>query len=289
MNDILGRLENRLGKSKKVGNEYVFRTCPDCGNDKANLQVCFTQGVTHCWACGRGYKLKMFLNRLGILVKEGVIEAMQEEGSDVFVETLDLGKWLPLWLHTVNVEERPWWKYFQDRGLTVEDLTAWGCRVNDLANQVILPVVEGKDLVFWYRRDFDMGKWLLPKGIRRSEVVVTKFWDRRDRRIVLVEGPSDAMKVWKAGFNVMLLGGKRLFPKGAEFIKRAQLQPIALLDSDVRGEEIGYLEQFLDNVLVAEVVPYKDPGEAPLDKIVEAVNRSCKRTLSFNLRRRWRK
>jgi len=269
------KLISRLGTYRIRGNEYVFKVCPSCGNEKWNMQVAIGKGVWHCWVCNGGGGVKALFRVFGI--DSDSLSEIPEEVKER--EVIELGSWDPVWLNGLLFKE-----YFGPKEIELEDLVKWGVRYKD--NKLLFPFFEAGTLKYWVWRHMIDNYWHMPKGWNKKEVVFTKLVNPRDREIVLVEGVVDGIKVEKLGFNVLVLLGTELYGSCVAFLKLGGYTPIVCLDKDVREDKYEKLKLKLGSFKYVEVL-VDDPSDMPSSQLFQAIKEAKVYGFAFRLKKRW--
>lgn len=270
-------LEKRLGVCRIKGKEWIFKTCPLCGNDRWNFQVCQVYDNWKCWACDKGGRLGPLLRSWGVFDYEKVTLT-----HVVQKDWIDLSVWKPAML-CKEIADKLWFRYFLDKGLDFDDLKDWNVYVQD--NKLLFLFEEAGEIKYWLIRDMKEERWYHPKGWSRSEVCLVKFRDGGNK-VVLVEGVVDAIKVYRLGYNVMILAGTLLLDSDIMLIKRGKLDTVFCLDSDVGEDKYERFKSQLGEFKVVDIGSYDDPSDVP-DKELKILLEGAKEyNVEFRLRKK---
>ena len=255
------RLLRKLVRYKVRGPEYIFERCPSCGNDHWNFQVNFGYGgVFKCWVCS-------YSGRLGGLARKfGVFDFVAEESEAAPVERsyLNVDEWSTVFGHRSVITSKSWWDYFIGKEVDTDMLVEWGVRFKE--DTVLFPIYDGKELMYWTVRDMVGGRWYQPAGWSRKDVVIRKL--KPGSSIVVVESMVDGLKVWKAGYSVLILLGTVLYIDDVRFLKRLDKDVIIGLDSDVPLDKLSKIQDSIGMFRYIDVSPYEDPSDVPFDDLV---------------------
>ncbi len=221
MSTIKIQLE-QLGLTGQVNLEKTeMRTsCPFHEDSSPSFSINLTTGQWICFrGCGSG-TLPMFLERLG----ESVGGADYEEGRPSY-----------------QAEQEPILQSWLDRGLTREILLKWGIKWDAEAGAMRIPVYgEGSKLLsnIWRAPEGVKPKYRYESGFRRVEVLFGSWrlptpWTK----VVLVEGPLDAVWVQEAGELGVAILGSSLSKIQVEILVKMQARQVTLcFDEDEAGE-----------------------------------------------------
>lgn len=282
---IVSRVGDRLGGYRVSGDEYIFRICPHCRNDRWNCEVNLEKNKWHCWACDWGGSAARFLSRMGILDSDIEFSGLSEEEKQPDREIFDLREWLPVSVYP-ELTEREWFGYFREKGIDLSHLSRWAARWKE--DSILFPLYDGSDLVYWVWRDMDRGRWFSPKGWNKSDVVWYRSVRPDDERVVLVEGVADGVKLEAAGYNVIVLLGTAVYDSVKMFIERAGLDPVLFLDADVGEKKYEQVKGKLGRFRVAQA-SVDDPSDMSIEDIRDQVDNAVQYGLSFRLKKRWRR
>lgn len=279
MDDIIDVLQKKLGVAVLKKNELVFRDCPICGNDRNNFQVSTNHWVYHCWVCGAGGKLRKLLMLLGVVSFED-IEAV--EAVEVEREGVDLDSWELI--RTTSIID----DYFVIKHIDPEDLVEWGVRRK--GTQYLFPFYDNRDLVYFLVRDMHGGYWRKPKGWSRDILSLLKIARGTQRdEIVLVESVSDGIRVFKAGFDVMVLAGTSLQVKDKDVLQRINRRIIVALDNDVSCSKYDRFREEIGDFKVAYTGDYEDPSDMGLNELKDLLSNPVDFGLGFRFRKQFGK
>lgn len=177
-------------------------------------------------------------------------------------------------------------QYAYDRGLTPEAVAEWQIGDDPERGRMTLPVRRMKDkaLVGIKGRTYvgDTDKYLPYLPWNQSSYLYGEHMVRpreEERRVVVVEGELDAIKVWMAGFTGLALMGSNVSDAQRTTILRLDRPVVLMPDNDKKGRAwANRLGDFLNEELSVRdaAVPCdkKDPGEMSVEEIREAVKKA---------------
>jgi DNA primase len=261
------------------GDEIAVETCVFCGNSKANLELSASKGVYHCWVCGKG-------GRLGNLLKTLT-------GSDEYSGTavrLDGTSGTPRQqvvpnLRTIPVEQAEVAAAFLTRrgvsGLVAKHYGIGVCvdEAHALYGRIVIPARDfwTGECVGWWGRTYTHKQ---PKYLASFTTKVIAGWpayeSRKDRPLVMVEGPFDGIATNQAGYDVAVLSG--ITGGDALLWWATRLAPertiVIMLDSDAedRARSLYWkLRQVRSDIRIAALPPGTDPGSATTNQLRGAI------------------
>jgi len=221
--------------SKQVKEETIYKHCPYCGNSNWNYQENENKGLYHCWACGKGGKMKEEYNNVSITFSTKLLEEYHQNLLN------DTGK--------IN--------YLKQERLITEDVI-WerklGLKTDKNEDFLVIPYIENGKFVYWKMRSFNRKYYLNPSGIRRriynwenvkhlEEIFV--FEGEMDCLVGFSNKLSNAIAVPSANFS--------LLPSSNGVSKIFNL----VLDNDKAGEEGS--KKWIQNHLCKRILlPRKD-------------------------------
>lgn len=221
-------------RARVKGNEVQVESCVFCGNPKFNLEVNPVSGVYHCWACGARGRADQFIREhlgkdfnISVNLQAARREIRSPIGSPSFVGP---------------VKSDSVFNYLAKRGLDGVDLNVYsiseGFGEEIWEGRVIFPLWE-----YWSRQVIGyMGRKIAGGGPKYfsywvdGHKYITGYQTRSDTHVI-VEGAFDGVKVHKAGFNAVVLGGVT-GTQVEEFAARVNPEHtlVVLLDGDAEDE-----------------------------------------------------
>ncbi|RKY33157.1 MAG: hypothetical protein DRP74_00460 [Candidatus Omnitrophota bacterium] len=175
-------------------------------------------------------------------------------------------------------------EYLRSRGITKEYIEKYKlgyCTSGWYAGRIIVPVFEGKKLVYYQARTFrgQEPKYLNPPKsyiYGKSHFVFNLDRAAKIGRAIITEGVFDAMKVGDEGICIF---GKDISNYQAKKISQKKLKKIVImLDSDAKVESIVLakkLYSYLDETkLFVAFLEYGDPGKASSELIKNTLKKA---------------
>lgn len=262
---ILRLLETALGHYEVQGPEYNF-SCPFCEERAAShigtLHVNLHKNAYLCHTCGAGGRNVAYIIRdvLGYMPynKDAAKDiALISTNRKKFVKSIRRRLWpkkdqaavvpLPeefkrLILPAVTETGRIMYRYLRWRGLTDDDIDAYGlgyCAAGKWAGYIVFPFYQGGFPVYFTSRAVlaqSSRKSLNPEEDRRWYLY---NYDRaiKERHIVIVEGPIDAIRV---GRYAMGIGGKVLREEQIDLLDLDHVDEITVvMDADAHADTLA--------------------------------------------------
>lgn len=304
--DVKGWVDDRLGVRNTARGRHgiqLVADCPFCGH-ASKLWIAEETGLWTCYKCNAGggivglvvevdglsyAEARKFVRnggaeeRIARPVEELVREQARAEapapaaGSDQALPTeVELPEeFVPIW----NPETRIWNLplYARERGIWARTALAFRlgfCLEGRYAGRLIFPAhVNGRVRTFQGRA---MGPWE-PKYLGPSIEGGALFgYDEAvgGEEIVVCEGPMDVLSLVQKGIPAVGLMGKVASPAQAVLVARAGFRrAIVLLDKDAGpdGVEVAITLGEVVSVRTASLPTSKDPSEAPVEEIREAL------------------
>jgi hypothetical protein len=159
-------------------------------------------------------------------------------------------------------------EYLKKRGFSREDGFKWGVLAKNKTVMVV-PFYENSELRIWVEKDTISGRYNYPSGVSKKGIVWTRF-ENQGKDIILVEGIFDAIRVCSAGLNVMILLGTNIFQNEIDYIRLRGLNPILMLDADVKYQKYKDFQEKLGRFEIIEVPKEKDdPSELTIEEVKE--------------------
>lgn len=170
-------------------------------------------------------------------------------------------------------------KYMVNRGFTLETLKAWDIGWDSERNAVVFPVFEGEELVALIYRpigDAWRGKYENTVGFVKNAHLFGGHMVTVDREsVVVVEGPTDAMAWWQAGYSAVALMGATMSDQQANRLA-SRFWSVGLgLDNDKAGQKgtmdaIKLLGGRVDLSVVSYPAGKKDAAACTPEELAEA-------------------
>lgn len=274
-------------------NEYIFKSCPFCGNLKWNFQVQRYSNdsgyrLYHCWACDAGgsvSKLKylpigLSLAQLGVFDEDGLTSVSVERPKKM----VDEAEWVPVIVS--GAEKKPWWSYFEEKSISLQDLVDWGIKVKE--DKILWMMKDNHEIMYYLIRDMANNRWEQAEGWDKSGVVLSKIQSGTSTDIIIVEGLSDAIRVYALGYSVMILAGTSLFDTQVSFIQNAGLTAVFCLDEDVGEKKFEQYKKKLGRFKVVDIFEVEDPSDLNNEQLRRKLETASWYGTAFRLRRRWR-
>jgi hypothetical protein len=230
--------------------------CPNCSPRKTNK--CFYNTGKGCWHCFRCNAT----GRVGRLGEPHTLGTMPRESPTLSVPIT----------HPLSSLGR---RYLLDRGIARHLIDNLPIFSTDTGILFSFP-----EWGYWQERNWTTSgkpRWMGPSSPRASEGVSYRLAGPT-RRLVLVEGVGDALKVASAGFSTAAMLSKRLHPAQAARLADSHEHATLLLDRDVQlSELLGTLNiarEFFSSVRIAKLpgYTYQDPGEMPIPLLREVLS-----------------
>ncbi len=169
-----------------------------------------------------------------------VLPVLKEAGDE------DPGTTLPAILDYARQQTDRTSEFILKRGFTVQTLQAWGFRYDPVLRAVVIPVYDfgGQALVATIRRlvpPIKLGypKYLYSPGFARSRHLFAAYRHASEGgRVILVEGPLDAVWLHQQGFTeAVALLGVYCSQRQRQLLARLGRTVILALDNDAAGQE----------------------------------------------------
>ena len=231
--------------------------CPIHGGEGRDaFHVNLAKQVFHCFSCGAGGSVLDLVAALeGCGLREAALRLASWHGmplglgqaapksKQLVTEKIEVPPLPPLGFRLRGVHpEHP---YLRARGMEMETLSVFGVGFYAgpglLSGRVVIPIPnEHGELVAYCGRSLDGGtpRYRFPTGFRKSSVLFNLHRAAAigDRRVVVVEGFFDCMKVHQAGIaSVVALMGTWLSPQQEDLLCRYFQEIILMLDGDQAG------------------------------------------------------
>lgn len=242
---------------RRRGNELIYQTCPECGNNRYNLQVNLSKGFYHCWACDRGGRLR----GLSVLAADFGIEALQD--SPIF-DTVTI----PETAESISLSKEGK-AYLERRGVSEQDIRTLGVLYDEEDESMYVPYYEGERLVAYNVRT-KKGRW---EFIGESRELLYYLIYGKTEYVIICEGFFDAAKLMHTGHSVFVLFGKILYERQLVRILQLFNKIVLALDNDEWGKRaalkiVKQLDQTKAETYILRVPEgRKDFGDCTNDEI----------------------
>jgi len=248
-----------LEQLRRSGRDQYRGRCPiHCGQGRDAFHAHLGKNVFHCFACGAGGNVLDLVAELEqCSVREAALRLQRryggggwrptprpsEPGEDKLVTEKRKGNpVLPFSLPGL-VADHP---YVADRGLSPETASRFEIGYHGgpgiMTGRLAIPIHdEDGRLVAYCGRSVagELPRYKFPAGFRKAAVLFNYHRAAAGcgRRVVVVEGFFDCMRVHQAGFvSVVALMGAALSPKQAELLAGRFTEIVLMLDGDPAGQ-----------------------------------------------------
>lgn len=294
-----------LGESKQGGymrgcTQYQFNCVMDCADEnggpdgKYNLEVSFSLGKFHCWACdGKGslsYLVRKFGGKERYKRFEEELKSIKESNlydisaylSEAYGNIDEDGKLIKLpitftKIDLTNLKNKKLKAYLEKRCITQDIIdrynigyTQWDGEEKDMRSRIVLPSYDEFGILnYWVSRDFTgYEKRIKYKNCKadKKEIIFHENLLNFNGDIVLVEGALDCIYY----NNAISMLGKHLLKDSELYRKlytKANANIIICLDSDTKIEETKRIYNILNvgrlrgKIKYIELDECKDFGE----------------------------
>ena len=249
---VIAKLVGRIGVHKQRRDEYVFATCPFCGNTRSNFEVSSTKGQYHCWVCGVGGSVKSLFWKLKIDVDPMLVrvEHVDKTPVKVYSERVveipkDARRLIPDFdavFNTTGIGKIAW-DYCAYRNLSAEDVERYQAFVWN--NRILFPFYnQCGDLIFWTARSLykDVNPKYLHVEVNRDDLVVRYYGQSEE--LCICEGCFDGIALHRQGKDVLMLLGSAITDTVHKYIVAANRKIVFCLDADMREKQAGYVEKY---------------------------------------------
>lgn len=224
---------------KIKNDELILKDCPNCDNDRWNMQVCLKpdkQGLVHSWCCEfkgniKSLALSSRVYREIYLIYTQNIDNIDGDADDALVPQVVFE---PSGFQRIDLcTESLVLDYLKSRSVSIEDGKAFGLKYRQSELLFNLWEIYNQKLRYWIKRDIKTGRDTLPK-MPKSEIVW--YVNNNSDIVFIVEGIFDGIRAYQAGYDVILLLGKYMYEKVESFIKKVLQNKtiVVALDSDAR-------------------------------------------------------
>lgn len=283
--DFAGQYLGFSGYSGKNANVKVL--CLFHPDKNPSMSFHLDKGQYFCFSCGAKGGIFSLARKVGLkIVGTDYIEELDDESADLSalvrsLAEINLDEEPPNYLpeSTLRRTQRARTDYWGSRDILPDTCKAWQLGFDRMRNAVTIPIREThtdqligityRSLIPNYKP-----KYLDPTGYKKSEHLFGTWMDmdrdkKNPKRVVLCEGPLDAIKVWQAGFNGRAILGSNLTKRQVQILLQYDVEDVVLFfDDDKAGFKVamsayGRLHRRF-NVTAAKYPTFgddwKDPG-----------------------------
>lgn len=308
--DIAAYLDS-MGARPSAGNNYVM-DCPFCGRSRHLYCTVEDSedwdgkkkpaGVWICFGCGEKSRdfAALVAELEGITFQEAraTIGRWKMGGVKLRPPSSVVPKkvrapdapYLPPEYEPVGAPDAIWPKYLTRRGVTRETALAFKlgvCRRHDrcehckfrgcpknMAHRIILPIECPAGNSYQARAIADDMQPRYLSGDNSGQLLFGWHTIEASDFAVIVEGPFDAIQVYQAGLPAVALMGKEIRDSQVEMLRMRRRRYVVALDPLTKDKYAIDSACKIAELLAGKVVVglETDPGDAPVDKIVEAVD-----------------
>jgi len=270
-----------------MGNEAYIR-CPFHVDSRPSLCVSLNAPIFYCQSCQRGGHLSVLKRMMddkdfGEDSIEDILQGKKhEKGQPKSIQEEE--KRAITVLAKMNIEDYDSLpaaedgKYFRERGIRLDTICDWGIRRTSLF--LVFPVFDSKKVMTGLVlrtlvSAIEPRYQNQPKGFMRNCNLfgIHKFKRNGHRFVILVEGPSDVIKMHQESFtNTVGVFGSSMKNTQIDLLRRLGNDVFLLMDNESSGKEatVRIGDQLTDfNVFIPDYNLYrsKDPGEASYDEL----------------------
>lgn len=273
------------GKTGEVNCVCPFHQTSD--TKRPDLWVNTQKGVYHCLSssCGmRGTVVDLVMRLTGGSLAEARRE-LGRPGGEALTRLLGALRPQPAptlsltWDLIYSYRSSTYWR--DVRGLEERTIDHFHLGFDHERNDALIPFFSAeKDPLCFIRRQLDRHpKYLYPANFPNETAIYHLYEAQTNRPLVVVEGASDAHRVWEAGFqNVVALMGSEVPPQKARLLKHFKL--VAFMDDDQAGwTSTLKLKQQVGRIIHRVVYPESlrgqslDPGRLTDEQIHQCMDR----------------
>lgn len=273
--------------------ELIIKTCPDCGNERWNVQINIRTCLYHCWACDAGGSVKKFLLAQDIRFDPLDIQPQREKkitssgAIKLPTNTPLIGARDPMITLAV--------RYLRGRGMTIEDIISLDLRLavdKDWHGHILAPFYGMTGLEYFLGIRFWPKKgYKLPPA---DKVTKDKFVPirRLQTTLVIVEGFFDMYAVYKyTKHAILLMFGKFIMDEQLRALQAANYETVTVcLDADAEKDAAKLAARLFRagiRTYLAMLPPGKDPDDMKerIGEIIENAEEVTQTTRSKRLRK----
>ncbi len=258
--------------------------CPFHEDNNPSFRFNMKRGVWICYSCGNKGGIERFFHLLGATYVEPPVSlevlSMQVAFLDMTMKNKDFPKparFLPeMALQRFSFPHSAW----AQRGYDGPTVTRWGLGYDPVSDRLTVPLRDlyGRLQGVAYRRldQIRHGKYVYPKNFPKKSNMFGSWVVRelKPEKIVLVEGPTDAIRVWQAGIPAMAIYGSYFTSGHIRLLHRLNIKSVVCFyDNDDSGRKaLQVTREVLDEALLSSVdwsghKSGTDPGNLSLEEI----------------------
>lgn len=305
-NYALENLQSPIRSGKR--DQEIQADCPDCGKE-SHFYISTETGNFTCFKCGfsgRGRigvtklvsriedisfnQAKRIVNKSYVNIKRRTetIESLKTKVQSLRERITEEerkpnvplpGEYIPVWQ-----KGRGWSypEYLKSRNIDKQSAKEWKlgyCRSGDYSNRIIFPILSPNGNAFTSRAIYDDMKPRYRNPPVDGYGGLVYGWHTIGKgMLVLVEGPTDAIRIRSYGFSVLSLLGKTLSNKQAKLLKTLHFdKPIVIMidpEEVVSPYKICFqLCGHFEKLFVARL-PGVDPDDASKEQVLDSIRRS---------------
>lgn len=254
-----------LGTFKRVQSQLRFN-CPTCENelgmllDKFNLEVSYSKGAFHCWACGQHGTLYGVIKKYGFKEYLELFKKEREDFKDFNADEQRRELELPKYTRSA-IDDSAAFEYLKSRGINKEKIVQRDVRVcfgGVYNGQLIFPSYNKQnELTAIVYHNFKEKQYRKKKN-SNFKVFYESFIDKNSL-IILTEGIYDSLSLP----NSFPLLGLSLSEELLEFLTNTNV--LFVLDNDIDKKIYSQIVKKLKQVCNVKIInypkEYKDPNE----------------------------
>lgn len=139
-----------------------------------------------------------------------------------------------------DVDEVP---YLAGRGINEETQRLFQCGYDGAKNAAVMPwhAIDGTVINVKWRATWSKAFWYAKAGapVRNMIYGIHLIYERKLKRVLIVESEIDAMYAWSCGVEAIATGGSAFTEAKAELLRRSPIQEIVIgTDNDAAGEKL---------------------------------------------------
>lgn len=269
--ELAYKLTQVYGAYRRRKDEYIFRVCPQCGNERWNFEINVSKQLYSCWVCSSGGSLTRLLRYNGIDYDITSLPAADRKGSGArhgSVVSAELR--LPEGVEPVLISKGkvPALEYLRARRLDEDDVERYEMLWWPKEYRILFPLRDfAGGLIFWTART------ILPRGypkyihaeVPKNNLLLILRGINEDKPLLLVEGIFDAIRAHKEGYTVIILMGSSISPTVKDYLRHTGREVTLCLDHDMAHKQ-PWMERDLARAVgrdkvTAKYLPEKDIGE----------------------------
>lgn len=273
--------------------------CPNCHHRKKKLMVNLEKNVYKCWVCNDQFSGKIInlfrkLHRTDLLnqwlsannldlktdLKSIISSAFEKEKQLKITSEVEL----PLGTKKIDLvsPNNQFKNYLYNRGFDdyhIKKYNIMSCETEGLyKNRIIVPSFNNEGLINYYigRSIYDSNRKYVNPTADKNNIIFNELFINWNRRIVLVEGVFDAIRVDDNA--IPLLGSSISNSVIRENIIKYKPDVYFMLDSDAYSKQIDMLEKFIGwgiNIF-SVILESKDPADTPKSILTQKLQEAKK-------------